>query len=62
MGRKPRINEDAYIGCGLCVSHCSAFRFNDRGTVEWCDGIAYSHAEIQKIINHSDVLKCITWN
>jgi len=60
MARKPLINEDACIGCGLCVTLCSAFRFNDRYTVEWCDGVTFSDEEIQRIISNTAVLQCIT--
>lgn len=59
---KLQINESACIGCGLCVTLCPAFQFNDRGTVELLDGVVVSNDEIQRIISRTDVLQCITWH
>jgi ferredoxin len=61
MDKKPSVDQDSCISCGLCVSTCPAvFRFNSSGKSEVFDPTGASEQEIQQAIDGCPV-QCISW-
>lgn len=61
MGKRPVVDQDSCISCGLCVSTCPAvFRFNGAGKSEVFDPAGATEQEIQAAIDGCPV-QCISW-
>jgi ferredoxin len=61
MGKKPVVDQDNCISCGLCISTCPAvFRFNSSGKSEAYDSTGASEQQIQQAIDGCPV-QCISW-
>lgn len=61
MSKKPSVDQDSCISCGLCISTCpGVFQFNSSGKSEVFDPDGASEQEIQQAIDGCPV-QCITW-
>ena len=61
MAKKPYVDQDICISCGLCVSVCpGVFHFNDSGKSECYDPDGATEAEIQSAIDGCPV-QAISW-
>jgi ferredoxin len=61
MSKIPRVDQEACISCGLCISTCpGVFRFNSDGKSECYDPAGASEKEIQQAIDGCPV-QCISW-
>ncbi|MDO9309920.1 MAG: ferredoxin [Pseudomonadota bacterium] len=61
MNRKPFVDQDSCISCGLCVSTCpGVFRFNNSGKSEVYCPDGDSEQQIQQAIDGCPV-QCISW-
>ncbi|MSN25172.1 MAG: ferredoxin [Geobacter sp.] len=61
MERKPSVDKDSCISCGLCVSTCpGVFRFDGSGKSEVYDPAGASEIDIQQAIDGCPV-QCISW-
>lgn len=61
MEKKPVVDQEACISCGMCISICpGVFRFNDAGKSECFDPQGASESEIQSAIDSCPV-QAISW-
>ncbi len=61
MSKRPVVDQDACISCGLCVSSCpEVFRFNSAGKSEGYDPAGADEAAIQAAIDGCPV-QAISW-
>ena len=61
MGKKPVVDQDNCISCGLCISACpTVFHFNRSGKSEVYDSTGASEEQIQQAIDGCPV-QCISW-
>ena len=61
MLKKPVVDQDVCISCGLCVGACpGVFRFNSAGKSECHNSEGASEAEIQSAIDGCPV-QAISW-
>lgn len=61
MARTPKVDQDACISCGLCVSTCpGVFRFNSERKSEVYNPTGAPEKEIQPAIDGCPV-QCISW-
>lgn len=61
MGKKPFVDPDICISCGLCVSVCpGVFQFNGAGKSECYDPEGATEEEIQSAIDGCPV-QAISW-
>ncbi len=61
MSRKPFVDQEACISCGLCISMCPAvFRFNEAGRSECYNADGAPESEIQSAIDGCPV-QAISW-
>lgn len=61
MAKRPQVDQEACISCGLCVSTCpGVFRFNDDGKSEVYDAAGATEGEIQQAIDGCPV-QAISW-
>jgi len=61
MARKPVVDQEICISCGLCISICSGvFRFNNSGRSECFNPEGANEAEIQSAIDGCPV-QAISW-
>ena len=61
MGKKPVVDQDNCISCGLCISTCpTVFHFNRSGKSEVYDSTGASEEQIQQAIDGCPV-QCISW-
>jgi len=62
MAKKPFVDQDICISCGLCVSICPhVFQFNDSGRSECYNQDGATEAEIQSAIDGCPV-QAISWS
>lgn len=61
MSKKPYVDQDSCICCGLCISTCpGVFCFNSSGKSEAFDPDGASEQDIQQAIDGCPV-QCISW-
>ena len=61
MNRRPFVDQDSCISCGLCLSTCpGVFRFNNSGKSEVYCPDGSSEQQIQQAIDGCPV-QCISW-
>jgi len=61
MAKKPMVDQEVCISCGLCTSICSGvFRFNNSGRSECYNPEGATEAEIQSAIDGCPV-QAISW-
>ncbi|MDY0301230.1 MAG: ferredoxin [Trichlorobacter sp.] len=61
MGKKPVVDQEVCISCGMCISICpGVFKFNDAGKSECYDPAGASESEIESAINSCPV-QAISW-
>jgi len=61
VGKKPVVDQDNCISCGLCISACpTVFHFNRSGKSEVYDSTGASEEQIQQAIDGCPV-QCISW-
>lgn len=61
MAKKPFVDQDICISCGLCVSVCpGVFHFNDAGKSECYNPDGATETEIQSAIDGCPV-QAISW-
>lgn len=61
MARRPVVDREACISCGLCVSNCpGVFRFGENGKAECFDPAGASEEDVQAAIDGCPV-QCISW-
>jgi ferredoxin len=61
MSRRPEVDKDSCISCGLCVSTCpGVFRLGTDGKSECYDPLGGTETEIQQAIDGCPV-QCIYW-
>ena len=59
--KKPWVDQENCISCGLCISSCpGVFRFNNAGKSECFDAAGAAEKEIQGAIDACPV-QCISW-
>lgn len=62
MARKPLVNKDECISCGICIGNLPAvFRFDDHGKSECYDPEGAGEAEIQTRAIDLCPVSCIMW-
>ncbi|MBV5323642.1 ferredoxin [bacterium] len=61
MAKKPVVDQEVCISCGLCISICpNVFRFNNSGRSECFNPEGASEAEIQTALDGCPV-QAISW-
>lgn len=61
MNKRPYVDQDSCISCGLCVSTCpGVFRFNSSGKSEVHCPDGATEQQIQQAIDGCPV-QCISW-
>ena len=62
MARKPWVNKDECISCGLCVANLpGVFRFDDQGKAECHDPAGATEEDIQNNAIEICPVSCIQW-
>lgn len=61
MNKKPVVDQENCISCGLCISTCpGVFRFGTSGKSECFDSSGAPESDIQQAIDGCPV-QCISW-
>lgn len=61
MAKKPVVDKETCISCGICVSSCpGVFRFDGEGKAECFDPDGAPEQDIQEAIDACPV-QCIAW-
>jgi ferredoxin len=61
MARRPQVDSEACISCGLCVSSCpEVFRFDADGKSECYNPSGAAEDAIQQVMDACPV-QCISW-
>ncbi|HBA90093.1 MAG TPA: ferredoxin [Geobacter sp.] len=62
MARKPWVDKEECISCGICKSNCpQVFRFDSRGKAECFDPCGAEEEVIQSMAIDQCPVSCITW-